>query len=254
MSLLYLTPLKTAHTWNPGNESLTVWFRMDNTTGSGGSLTLVDKGPNGYNATVGGGSPSIVTNVINGQNILRLNGSTDYLTFAGTNILMPINSPSTVVIIAKSPAALGSGAFGVMLALATQAASYEGFYVANSSGYGALNWGGGNGTGGTYTSITSFNYYSSFYGLTITYNGGGSFGTPSNFNAYTNNSSQTITASSPSNTAQAKNLIGAWPDALGSLNYTGDIAEIIVFSSVLNSTKLAQLHTYLNTRYGVGVG
>lgn len=238
--------------WNPGDESLRYWQPMDKFSGSGGSLTLLDQGPNSWDATVGGGTPAIVPGVLNGNPVLRLNGTTDYLSFAAGSVVMPIGSPSTVIIVAKGTL-LTAGNFAALVTFATDT-KYEGFLNINNVGYANMFWGGGNASTTSYVGINGFDYSSAFYALVVTYNGAGDFSAAGNFTALENNTPQTVSASGAVGTVASRSLIGAWPDALGALNYPGDIAEIIVASTVWDATTLGKLHTYLNTKYGMGIG
>lgn len=229
---------------------------MEQTSGSGGGLTLIDQGPLHTNATVGAGTPSIVPNVLNGKPILRLNGINDYMVFAGSNVLMPINGNSTVVIVAKG-VVLSGAAFGTMLALMTGSGGYEGFLTTGaSSGYAPFFMGGGNGTVSppSYVGVSPFNYSSQFFSLCVGFQGAGDFGSVGAFSVTKNNVLQSVIASGPSSTNGGSNQIGQWPNAAGGLNFPGDIAEIIVFARLPDAQFRSNLQGYLVTKYGSQLG
>lgn len=236
--------------WDPSQATTTYWQPMNKTSGSGAGLTLLDQSGNAYNATVGGGTPSIVPNGIGTNPVLRLNGLTDYMAIGTSNALLPFGNPGTVALMLKGT--LLSAGFGVSLALKSISNGYQAFFSANSAGYQPWNFGGGTGGAQTALGISGFDYSSAFFGFVFSYTGG-DFNNAANVAAYKNNVLQTAIASSGAGTASALNLIGAWPDALGSLNFPGDIAEIIVFPVAADATLLTNIHTYFNGKYGVGV-
>lgn len=240
--------------WTPASEPLRYWQPMNSTSGSGGGLTLIDLGPNNWDATVGGGTPSIVNGVINGQPVLRLNGVLDFMSFAGTDIPLPIGEVSTVVIVAKG-VALGSGAIGTIVAFATKVNAYQGFLTTNLGGYAPLFWGGGNGGSAVnYVGINPFDYSTQFFSFVTSYNGGGNFALTNAFVATRNNIAQTVTTSGSSGTNSNLSQIGQWPNAPGALNFPGDIAEIIIFARGRDATFDKNLQNYLVGKYGSQVG
>lgn len=256
---LWIRNPPTPPVWDPSVEFPRVWFEMNHTTGSGLSLVLVDQSTNGRDATVGSSSaPAIVPNVLNGNPVLRLDGNLGhYMRFGGTTPLMPTNAQSTVVIVYKAPSIYPVNTFATMLSLCTKTTAgggFEGFLSINAAGYTNLFFGGGNGGGNVnYCGVAGFDYYSAFVGLVTSYTGAGDFSVPGSFACLSNNVAQTIVNTGQSGTAGAESMIGAWPAAGPGLFFTGDIAEIIVFPS-LPTAYAADLHNYLNTKYGPGVG
>lgn len=239
--------------WTPLTPGLvTAWF---DAAQYDGSTTWTDLGPNGYHATAHNG-PTLVPNVLNGQPAVRLvSASNQYLDFAQGTYTLPAGQDGTIVVVTKAAAALTSGNFAVILAAATQATGYCGIYNANSGGYGDMNFAGGDGGSHSYLIVPTFDYYSAFYGMVMEYNGG-SFQDPASLAVYKNfltPEATSVGGGSGTINSGTLNTIGAWPDAIGSLNYDGDILEIIIYAKRLSDYERQQLAGYLNLKYGNGV-
>jgi len=250
----------TPPAWNPLDENPLVWFRADTLTQSAGVVTSwTDKSGNGYNATPTNG-PTVVSGVLNGQPVVRfVSASTQYLTFGGSTTFRTKNDPLTFVIVAKLASALGSGVFQVLFCAGSDmaggiAGGWHGYAnFANNAGYPPLFFAGGQASPNTVVGVSGFDYSSDFFGLTTTYDGTGNFSDSTKWQVFKDNVAQTVAnAAGTANTSTIQSHIAAWLPPGSELCPDADIAEIILFPSVFDSTALGNLHGYLFGRYGKG--
>lgn len=247
--------LQRGNLWTPLSETGAIWWDPAVTTGSGASLSVLDRGTNAYHATIPGTvtvQQTIATNVIDGNPVMRFVASnSQYFTMAPSTALVGVNSPFTFVVVAKRSAVLGSG-FGALCNFVSNVGSalFTSFFVANQVNYGALNIGGGTATSDTCVGITSFNYYSNFFAFTAVYDGTGSFSTASKYSWQTNGSANNPTnRTGTTNSALALSTIGSYGGPTGGLYWDGDIADIILFPTAFDAGKLALLNAWLHTKY-----
>lgn len=228
-------------------------------SGSGTDLTLIDQGPNHYDAAVGNlakPAPTIVPNVLNGNSILRLVAADqNYMKFGGTNPVIFPNQGATTVVVAKYPAVLNNGDFQTFLTNASGVNKYQGFSMSNADGYSPLTFGGGNGSLPAVASVgvDGFDYSSAFFTLVIEWNGGGDFSNVANYEAFRDGVTNTVIQNGTAGTAASQSLIGAWPSAGPGLFAGMDVAMIIGFAEKLGPAKRAKLSAYLISRFGVGI-
>lgn len=244
--------------WTPASKpGGIVWYRADTVVLSGANVTSwTEKFGNGYAATPPGTAPTQVLSVINGQPVIRfVAASNTILRFASGLNLIAAGSPMTQVVVMKS-SVVGVGVFMGVLSMGVGASASQNLFLANAATYQPLNFGGGDGnTGQMSVGPAVFDSSTAFFGLAAQYSGvSGNFHTASDWSVTNNNSGISIVAGvGITNTANSQNIIGDFTGPAG-VQLDGDIAEIIVWNSVLSGTDASNLHTYLNTRYGVGVG
>ena len=236
--------------WTPASESLIAWFQASTYNGT----TWPDSSPNGYNASLAGtgAAPTLVTNVVNGQPVVRFNAG-KYFTFASG--VHPINedTPYGIVIVFKATA-LTMGNYYGLVTISTGASSQQFMLLQNfSTDYGLLIMGGGYGNpGGQGVGVESFDYSSDFIALEQMYNGGGDLNSIANFSARVSNIPQSIIQNvGSSNSVLGTNVIGALSTSGDGL-LIGDVAEIIIPASAWDNDTLTKLNTYLYDKYAVG--
>jgi hypothetical protein len=216
--------------WTPALLGNAVWLKSsdaDSITLDGSNIDQInDKGPNGFNATsTGTARPVIVTAELNGQDVIRFDGSDDNLTL-GTQLGKPANY--TIYAVAKFTKAL-SGNQGLYGSINSGGSSATTWGTAFNRGTraGQHEWSYGDGTAWRlgYSSSASFviNEWN-LYGL-VHANG------TQNESVYKNglviaNTGLSGTAMAVAGTAEAWKL-GQWGD-YASTFFGGDFAEIVI--------------------------
>lgn len=102
---------------------------------------------------------------------------------------------------------------------------------------------------GAVRSQTSYGSSSTYYAVSLTYNGGGPGA--GNYQWYASNISQTTVVGADDTTTSALNIMGQCNNAAsGPLN--GGIGELFIYNRVLNSTELSQVQTlYINPKWNL---
>lgn len=257
MSQRYLAPIKTMNAppaWVPSDKTgLISWFRADTVVVDGGNnvTSWTDQSGNGYNATPQAAGPLLVTNVINGQPVIRFTGASSHrLNFAGATALLDKSTANTIVVITKGTAQLTAGNFGVFLSVGATGSTRFSVFNAEVATYEQLTMGGGTGAVDTNCGVTTFDYYSAFYSYIGQFNGAGSFSTAANWTVTKNGASQSlVNGAGAVNTSATLSTIGSF--GASGLFYSGDIAEIIIWNSNLSGGEATDLATYISTRYGL---
>ncbi len=225
-----------------GISSLTLWLRADCVNGvatvpadNSSITTWSDVSGNGNNATASG-TPTFQSdsgNLINSQPVINFNGSA---TFGSIDIRATTRPNITIFAVYKERGSGNrEGVWGV------DNGNWDRFFLARWSGNDGLISAGnsanvtGSGFIGTPTLITSILKYNISNGSTVYRNG---------------DLATTFTDTADPTNAYTSLLIGSGGSGLG---FTGDIAEIIIFSQALTNADLITVNGYLNTKYNLGV-
>jgi hypothetical protein len=225
-----------------GISSLTVWLRADCVNGVDNDpadnstvSTWTDVSSNGNNATASG-SPTFQSdsgNLINSNPVISFSGST---TFSSVDIRAGTRPNITIVAVYK-PRGTGNreGVWGI------DDGGWDRFFLARWVGNdGLISVGNSSnvtnsGVIGTPTLITTVMRYNVSNGTTVYRNG---------------DLAATTTDNASPTSAYANMLIGSGGNGL---NFTGDIAELIVFSQALSTSDLITVNGYLNNKYSLNI-
>ena len=233
--LAYWTP---AIPTTSGAASSLMWFKADSlgTCSSARVSSLADSSGNGHTATQGtsGKQPQCQDSQINGLPALYFsNGRPDWLAITSP----PTLTSATAFVVFKaaytSGAWLGGGSGGSGLVYFLNGAN--GFQTMEGSYDGAIGSGGTNLNGNAWFQVASTWANASSYTFKL-YNG-----------------SATVSdggGSSTTNITGTTAFIGGDYDGTNH-GYTGWIAEIVVYPSVLSATDITQVQGYLHARYGL---
>lgn len=237
---------------NDGTGSLELWFSADeNVTVTSGSVTRwgnLQGGPGRDATTVSGyGTPTLVTNQLNGKPVIRFNGQ-----MLGGSLVTPIpGSPVTIITVAKqnsTPPTVSGRTYGGIFCtdrwagISSYGSDYllEGFTTSPSFIYpDASNTANTSlGTGG----INQFRILSGQYTQNSTQN---SF-------LYSNAAlAENYTSTGPALDIHSQYRLGIrYPNNSGYF-FRGDVAEILFFSSNLNPARRLIIETYLASKYGL---
>lgn len=237
---------------NDGTGSLELWFSADeNVTVTSGSVTRwgnLQGGTGRDAATVSGyGTPTLVTNQLNGKPVIRFNGQ-----MLGGSLVTPIpGSPVTVITVAKqnaTPPTVSGRTYGGIFCtdrwagISSYGSDYllEGFTTSPSFIYpDASNTSNTSlGTGG----INQFRILSGQYTQNSTQNS----------SLYTNAAlAENYTSTGPALDIHSQYRLGIrYPNNSG-YYFKGDVAEVIFFSSNLNPARRLIVETYLAAKYGL---
>lgn len=250
MSGLVIDPYRFAATWTPADLSPYLWLDASQETyGDGDAVsTWTNRGSGANNATAGAGTePTFKTGIMNGQPVVRFDGSNDFMSVAS-----------------YAPASTTAGQMSVWVVMtATSGSSYaiaeltSNYNWANT--FGLFRLAAGNVALRTHTSGSSFSTFETTGTVTTT---------PSVYVGTMDRSLSTneVTGYLNSTTAsgtrpQNDNLSGDMStDTLylgaragSSLRLAGDIAEIGFVKSVLSASDITSLTSYLGAKYGVTI-
>lgn len=225
-----------------GITGLTVWLRADcvngvddDPTDNSTVTTWTDISGNSNNAT-SSGSPTFQSdsgNLINTQPVINFNGSS---TFSSIDI-RPGTRPNISIFAVYKERGSGNreGVWGI------DDGGWDRFFIAKWSGDNGLisvgNQANVASTGiiGTPTLVTTVMRHNVSSGTTVYVNGA---------------SAATLTDGSNLTAAYTSMLIGSGGSGL---NFTGDIAEIIIFNQALTNSDLITVNGYLNTKYSLNI-
>jgi hypothetical protein len=225
-----------------GITDLTLWLRADCVTGNAADpadnstvSTWIDLSGNGFNATASG-SPtyqSDAANLINSQPVVNFNGSSVF-----TSIDIRANSRPNISIFAVYKSKGSGNREGVW---GVDNGGWDRFFLARWSNNDGLISAGNSanvtnsGIIGTATLITTVYRYQVSSGTKVYRNG---------------ELSVSITDQADPSNAYTNLLIGSGGSGL---NFTGDIAEIIIFNQALSESDIKTVNGYLNTKYNLGI-
>ena len=235
------TPCPDTNTFS-GISGLTVWLRADCLNGvaddpadNSSVTTWSDVSGNSNNAT-SSGTPTFqsdATNLINSQPVINFNGSS---TFSSIDIRAGTRPNITIFAVYKSR---GSG-------------NREGVWGVDDGGWDRFflaRWVGNDGliSAGNSANVTSSGVIGTATLITTIYKHNVSSGST----VYRNGSlAVTLTDQTNLTAAYTNLLIGSGG---AGLNFTGDIAEIIIFNQALTSANMITVNGYLNTKYSLGI-
>jgi len=237
-------------------SGLSLWFDADdprtlfsNTSGTTRATTDAtalalwsDKSGNGRNAyqATGASQPLLKTNILNNKNVVRFDGSNDILATAASQVANTTDGSFTAFAVAQRTTA--SGFMTVVNqdnSTATRCSQFLNF--AGNGNVESIGF-----VGGTpkfaYTSSGTISL-SNFYILEST-------ASTSTISAYSNGivGSGAVTGGNLAVPSQAVSL-GAYPTGQQYLN--GDIAEVLLYNSVLSLTNRIKVEQYLQNKWGV---
>jgi hypothetical protein len=224
-------------------SGLTLWLKADvgiTTDGSGNVSQWNDQSPSGYNATQTTSTirPAFVSNVMNGNPVVRLNGSSNYMSLpsgfsnfsSGTTVFAVFNPTTTANYSRIFDIGNGAPSNNIMLyrdgsAAMMQFACFNGTTAATVIGNSSL----------------LLNVPQEYTGLESS----------SSIALYKNGSQlATSTGVALQNLTRSSNYIGKsnWG---GNALYQGDMAEILIYNRPLSSTEQQQVEVYLADKYGL---
>ena len=207
------------------------------TSSSGAVSQWNDKSGNGRNLTqaTAANQPTTGSNTINSLNVIRFDGSNDVvlstvtplsLTVHVFAVVKPTSFPSSYNNIVSQDS---TGWGHAILPRSTRKLAV---YIGNGSGY--VNYDGSGTT--TLTANTSYVLEYSWSGTQL--------------NGFVNAATdQTVTSTTTMFTAASSVYVGA--HSITGRNYAGDIAEILIFGSVLSSANQTAVRNYLNAKWAV---
>lgn len=225
-----------------GIASLTVWLRADCVNGVDNDpadnstvSSWTDVSGNGNNATASG-SPTFQSdsgNLINSNPVINFTGSNS---FTSIDIRAGTRPNITIIAVYKSRGSGNrEGVWGV------DDGGWDRFFLARwSANDGLISVGNSanvtnTGIIGTATLVTTVMKYNVSNGTTVYRNG---------------DLAATTTDNASPTSAYTNMLIGSGGSGL---NFTGDIAELIIFSQALTTSDLLTVNGYLNNKYSLGV-
>lgn len=225
-----------------GITGLTVWLRADCVNGvdndpadNSNVSTWTDVSGNGNNATASG-TPTFQSdsgNLINANPVISFNGSNS---FSSIDIRASTRPNLTIVAVYKSRGSGNrEGVWGI------DDGGWDRFFLARwSANDGLISVGNSanvtnTGVIGTPTLVTTVMRYNVNNGTTVYRNG---------------ESAVTTTDNANPTSAYSNMLIGSGGSGL---NFTGDIAELIVFSQALSTSDLLTVNGYLNSKYSLNI-
>lgn len=240
-SALATTPCPNANAFS-GISGLLLWLRADCVSGvdddpadNSAVTTWSDISGNGNNATASSAPTfqSDSANLINSQPVLNFNGSSSFSSID----IRPGTRPNVTIFAVYKERGSGNreGVWGI------DDGGWDRFFIAKWSGNDGLISVGNStnvtntGIVGTPTLVTSVIRYNVSSGTTVYVNG---------------SSAATLTDGSNPTAAYTNLLIGSGGSGL---NFTGDIAEIIIFNQALTTSDLITVNGYLNTKYNLGI-
>lgn len=244
-------------------SGLGIWFDISQETGLSNSdpmSTLHDWSGNSYNCTgTTTTRPLYKTAIQNGKPAALFDGTDDFFDCANAIPTgLAETQPFTMIWVAQYNTKGGGNQFGVLFsfrsntasAVATKKANFTMSYIENQvATYGNF-WtlwadpatSTGVGDGGTWVGATHVAM------ATWDGSGNGNIASAAHFQHLLDNSGQSLTAHGTGGHAADPSYIGRWES--GTLPYKGYLMEFIyVNGSVLNSTQLGQVETYLKAKW-----
>ena len=218
--------------------STKLWLDANSISGNDGDSidTWSDSTGNGNSATGSGSTRPILkkgTNGMNGQNTVRFDGSDDFLS---TNYLVPAGN-KTLYQVMRFSSLTGPAGFALSGTQQVNAYLYAGVQGSNSKPYAAY---------GNNSSLVGTTNLSTNQGYILGVLGGDAS------SRLRVNGNQEATASGLSNTnASVGFLVGK---VAGTHNVNGDIAEVLVLNTALNTPQRTIYENYLAQKYGITIG
>jgi hypothetical protein len=224
-----------ASTYPASVEGLFAWYKADAISGLSNGATMTEWRNSAPLATgldlIAIGAPTYQTNVQNSLPVVRFGGSAYFAHNLGAPLMA--NKPWTIIIAHKlsaiSQAYTGLWGFGW---------SDAGGIFIKSNGKSAVYATGSiyDGTGAITYGTTNWNYTTAVMGPTITTR---------------RNGSADITAGTMAINGSLQGLGYLGNQAAASRVYNGDIAEVLIYARVLNSTEYAAVESYLASKWSI---
>lgn len=222
---------------------LSFWLdasQLSNVTNGQGLSTWNDLSTNGFSGTAVG-SPTYLTNQINGLPIVRFNGSSQYVTFG--NVLNMGTSPLNMFAMYKfNSTAAGNAVFGKTRAAA--AASRYALVRDTSLDYFIVN---------TESPVANLSYPNTSTAIQL---GEGLWDRTTAYIYRNGTLCNSQALSSSANLSSTDPLVvGAYPNSSGTLSppaiwMNGDIAELLIYTSTLSTYQRQQVEGYLSWKWG----
>lgn len=248
MSGLVIDPYRFAATWTPADLSPYLWLDASQETyGDGDAVsTWTNRGSGANNATAGAGTePTFKTGIMNGQPVVRFDGSNDFMSVASYApasttagqmsvwVVMTATSGSDYAIAELTSNYNGANAFGLFrlaadnVTFSNRGSSYSTFV-----------------TTGTVTTTPSV--YVGTMDRSLSTN---------EVTGYLNSTTASGTRPQNANLSgdMSTNTLYLGARAGSSLRLAGDIAEIGFVKSVLSASDITSLTSYLGAKYGVTI-
>ena len=229
--------------WAAGTQpnsvsGLLMWLKADALSANDGDTiqTWTDSSGNNNSPTQGtlGNRATYKTNIINGQPVLRFNGSSNFYT---VTLSSSLNLSSYSLIAIHKP---NSGSqYGMLMAASTPSDDELLDMNYPTSGKMSVYHGGVGTVGGVSNFSTGTFYNSGFVSTTGT-------GTP-----YTNGVAQS--SGTPANRSVATWNIGAYTTS-GQYYWLGDIAEVILYNNAISATDRKNIEAYIQGKYNIDSG
>jgi hypothetical protein len=228
-----------------GTSTLEVWLKADAIAGLTGNpvSTWSDRSGNNVNATQSnvGNQPAYTTNVLNGLPVVRFDGSNDRLEFNRV-----IQDDFSIIAVFKTAQSAGGGTqwyLGVGLVDAEVGGVTNDFGMSLIAGKLAT------GAGNPDVTALSTSAFSDNNGHIANFQRVLSSGVISQFTDGA--STATATAGTNSLTAPTRIVLGSLQT---NINYfSGDIAEVLVYSSALNKAERTIVDNYLSAKYNISL-
>lgn len=242
--LLFLAVLSTAAKAQIPTDSLQLHLKADagvNVTGTE-VTSWSDQSGNGNSATQTSSSnrPIIVNNSMNGEPVIRFNGSSDFLELPSANDLKIRNSDYEVFIVYRSQNTHSNIEF---ILASNELAHYE--LHTNSSFPAGLRY-IPNFTGNNYIDLGSTGQYTNQQPYLINLEA-----TSTSGRLAVNNEDSISSSANAHSTSTANLLLGKRGDSSFHLN--GDIAEVIIYNRVLSVADRQSVENYLSNKYNIDV-
>jgi hypothetical protein len=204
---------------------LVAWFKGDGITGLADAApvtTWIDSSGQGHDVTqaTSGNRPTYRVNAVNSKPVVRFDGTNDYLKSSA----FTLNRPTTVIVVAKSAVTTGTHTY-------VDGNSGADLYIYKNSTPSYVM---------DLSILSTATVDTGFHIMAATFDGTNS--------KWRVNGGAGVTGSASTSGAGAITLGAFGSGATNFLN--GDIAEVIVYSTVLSLTDLNAVGTYLNSKYG----
>lgn len=221
--------------------NLVAWFKADAIVGlnDGDAVsTWSDSSPSGYNLTQGVAArrPVYKTNIINSTYpVVRFDGTNDTLENTGSGPGISA-SAGTVIVVFKATSIATNNATVNQNATVWQIADRCGLSLKSTNN--EFWWNDDGAVDSTSAAIDTTNFFISIW----QHSGGSLYG-------YQNKNTSATPATSGNTTSVNSLNLGA--DSALSYCFNGDIAEVIIYSTVISEAAIAQIRKYLNAKYAI---
>lgn len=236
---------------------LQLWVKADQIAGNDGDSVSTwsdQSGSSRHLTEVTAGQDPILkkaANGINSQNVVRFDGSNDVLAFLSTSIIQNLGA-TTMALVFRAANTTQDGTTPFLISTASAGSTRAAFFFGLSAD-GKLNVGGrrldadtsqflqgGNKSTSPTFALAYFDWTNS--DLTLYENG-----------TQTGQTLSFQTSGNTENTASAEICVGAANSVAAAAAFNGDVAEIIIYNSILSSTDRNLLGGYIQTKYALTI-